>query len=368
MFESQQTGIYQLTEAPVVSDAPLKALAEDGAEMATDVDKDVIVKSHATVLSVLDEAARLGRELAPKIDRIFFVGCGGPNRTMLAVQYWIAHYSTEREVRRFYPAEFLAQNQPRLNERTLVVLGSKSGTTPETVAAAEFLQDKPCITIGITELAEKPLAQAVQTPLLMGEKAPTAAMFMIVAALAGGLLAAKDNWPLQDKLMSSLRALPQVMADTAEIGDRRAVEDARLLKDDRILYHIASGPTFSTAYVFGVCVLMEMQWMHSTALEAAEFFHGPFEIVDQNLPLVLSKTEDPSRPLMDRVERFCKKYTERTFIYDTKDYEMEGVAPEIRGWVGPFVLQAVVRRIAERLSVWHNMPLSTRRDMWKTEY
>jgi len=83
---------------------------------------------------------------------------------------------------------------------------------------------------------------------------------------------------------------------------RSAIEDARLLKDDRILYHIASGPTFSAAYVFGVCVLMEMQWMHSTALEAAEFFHGPFEIVDRTVPLVLFKNEDPSRPLMDRVD------------------------------------------------------------------
>ena len=336
--------------------------------MATDVDKAAVIAAHATTLAALDEAARLGRELAPKIDRIYFIGCGGPNRTMLAVQYWIEQYSKGFEVRRFYPAEFLTQNQPRLDGRTLCILGSKSGTTPETLEAAEFLRDKPCITIGITETADKPLASLVGTAFLMGAKAPVASMFMILSALAGGLMAAKDDWPLADKLMSSLRAMPKVMADTAEIGDARAKEDARLLKDDRILYHVASGPTFSTAYVFGVCVLMEMQWMHSTALEAAEFFHGPFEIVDQNLPLVLLKNEDPSRPLMDRVERFCKKYTERTFIYDSQDYAMEGVAPEIRGMVGPYVLQAVLRRVSERLSVWHNHPLTTRRYMWKTEY
>ena len=168
--------------------------------------------------------------------------------------------------------------------------------------------------------------------------------------------------------MSSLRALPQVMADTAAANEKRSAEEARLYKDDRILYHVAAGPVFSTAYVFGVCVLMEMQWMHSVALEAAEFFHGPFEIVDQNTPLVLMKGEDPSRPLMDRVERFCKKYTERLMIYDSRDYEMKGVDPEIRSIVAPFVLQAALRRVADRLAVWHNHPLSTRRYMWKTDY
>jgi fructoselysine 6-phosphate deglycase len=191
---------------------------------------------------------------------------------------------------------------------------------------------------------------------------------MILTAFVGGLLAGKDKWPLIVKLIPSLRALPQVMADTAEASDGRAKEDARLLKDDRILYHVAAGPVFSTAYVVGVCVLMEMQWMHSVALEAAEFFHGPFEIVDQNTPLILMKGEDPSRPLMDRVERFCNKYTERVFIYDTRDYEMNGIDPEIRPIVGPYVLQAALRRIAVRLAVWHNHPLSTRRYMWKTEY
>ena len=330
---------------------------------------DLVVPGYEGALAALDGAAALGRQLAPEIDRIYFVGCGGPNRVMLSLQYWIEHYSPSLEVRRYFPAEFMTQNPRRLDERTLVVLGSKSGTTSETVDAAEFCKTLPCRTVGVTQTEDLPLAKAVQHPFLMGNTdGAHAAMFMILQAFVGGLLAEKDGWPLQDKLMSSLRALPQVMADTAAANDKRSAEEARIYKDDRILYHVAAGPVFSTAYVFGVCVLMEMQWMHSVALEAAEFFHGPFEIVDQNTPLVLMKGEDPSRPLMDRVERFCKKYTERLMIYDSRDYEMKGIDPEIRPIVAPYVLQAALRRIADRLAVWHAHPLSTRRYMWKTDY
>jgi len=336
--------------------------------MASDVDKAAILKGYEATAGLLDRAATMGGELATKIDRLYLVGCGGPNRAMLTVEYWVEHYSQGIEVRRFFPAEFMTLNPRRLDRRTLVVLGSKSGTTAETVQAAEFVRKRPCHVIAITEKPDTALARGVEMPLLMGEGAGGAAMFMLLQALAGGLLAEKDGWSLFEPLMSSLHALPQVLADVSAANDKRSAEDARLLKGDRILYHVAAGPMFSTAYVWGVCVLMEMQWMHSVPLEAAEFFHGPFEIVDQNTPLVLLKGEDPSRPLMDRVERFCKKHTERLFIYDTKDYEMTGIDPRIRPIVGPNILQAALRRISDRLAVWHNHPLTTRRYMWKTDY
>jgi fructoselysine 6-phosphate deglycase len=336
--------------------------------MASDVDKQAILDSYRAALGLLDTAAARGRALADKIDRIHLVGCGGPNRAMLPVEYWVEHFSSAIEVRRYFPAEFIRLNPKRLDGRTLVVLGSKSGSTPETVQAAEFARARPCHVIGITEKPDSALARAVQDPLLMGAGSGGGSMLMLLLALAGAVMEQRDNWDLFDPLMSSLRNLPQVLADVSAASDRRSAEDARLLKDDRILYHVAGGPMFATAYVWGVCVLMEMQWMHSVPLEAAEFFHGPFEIVDANTPLVLMKGEDPSRPLMERVERFCKKYTERLFIYDTKDYEMPGIDPRIRAIVGPQVLQQALRRISDRLAVWHAHPLTTRRYMWKTDY
>ena len=337
--------------------------------MATDVDTQAIMAGLAEATKVMKDAAAFGREVAGKIDKVYLVGCGAPNRIMLGLEYWIQHLSPSLEVRRYFPAEFMAQNPARFDERTLVLLGSKSGTTPETVAAADFVKDRPCISVGVTQTAELPLARAVHTAFLMGETDQShTGMFMIMQALIGGLLAEKDGWPLHDKLMTSLAALPAAMAETQLGTEARAAEDARLLKDDRNLYHVASGPMFNTAYVIGVCVLMEMQWMHSCPIEAAEFFHGPFEILDETTPFVLMLGEDPSRPLMDRVVRFAKKYTERLFIYDSKDYPMTGIDPEIRGIVAPYIVEAALYRVAARLAVWHNQPLSTRRYMWKTEY
>ncbi len=337
--------------------------------MAEDIDPVGIVTGLQQTTAILPEAFALGRAFARDIDRIYLVAHGSANRAMLGLAYWIEHFSPTLEVRRYFPSEFVSQNPAKLDARTLVLLASKSGTTPETVAAAEFLRDRPCATVAFTLTAERKLARLVQTALLAGETSESfVALFMLMQAVVGGILSGRGEWTLGERLVGSLSRLPQAVADAAVANDRRAAEDARIYKDDRILYHVASGPGFTTAYVFGVCILMEMLWLHSYPIEAAEFFHGPFEIVDRNTPLVLILGEDPSRPLMERVVRFCKKYTERLMIYDSRDFVMADIDPEIRPIVAPYILQAALKRLALRLSVWHGQPLSTRRYMWKTEY
>jgi len=137
---------------------------------------------------------------------------------------------------------------------------------------------------------------------------------------------------------------------------------------DDSIYHVASGPGFTTAYVFGVCILMEMLWLHSYPIEAAEFFHGPFEIVDKQTPLILITGEDPSRPLMERVTTFCDTYAGRMMNYDSRAFTMKGIDPEIRPIVAPYILQAALKRFSAHLSVLRNQPLTTRRYMWKVAY
>jgi fructoselysine 6-phosphate deglycase len=337
--------------------------------MATDIDKKAIIQQLKYASKEIFGAESIGRKHADKIDRIYLVGCGAPNRIMLGLQYWLEHFSPSIDVRRYFPAEFLTLNPPSLDNRTLVLMGSKSGTTPETVEAANFLKNKPCITVAVTQTRKVPLAQAVQHAFLLGDLGEWHnGMFMVMQALIGGVLDGKKQWSIQEKLMRSLENVPRLLAETKVLNEQRTIEEARLYHKDRIIYQVASGPMFGEAYVFGVCTLMEMQWMHSYPIEAAEFFHGPFEIVDQNTPLVLMLGEDPSRPLMERVVRFCKKYTERLIIYDSRDMPMPGIDKEIRGIIAPLVLGACLERFSEHLAVWHNHPLTTRRYMWKTEY
>jgi fructoselysine 6-phosphate deglycase len=339
------------------------------ASVVIDFNQEAFVGSLEASVHALGAAEQLGRQLADRIDRIYFVSCGAPNRIMLGLQYWLEHYSSTLEVRRYFPAEFMHSDPPRLDARTLVVLASKSGTTQETIAASRFFADKPCLTVGVTQTSDQPLAQNVQHALLMGATDEAYfGCFMLLQALTGAILAERERWPLQEKSMNSLAALPRVLAQSAAASDARGAEEARLYEHDRVLYLLASGPMFTAAYVLGVCVLAESQWMHCLPVEAAEFFHGPFECIDASTPILLMLGEDPSRPQMERALRFCKRYSERLLVYDSKDFTMTGIDPEVRAIVAPYVIGIAAERIAANLSVWHQQPLTTRRYMWKTEY
>ncbi|MDA8048632.1 MAG: SIS domain-containing protein [Rhodospirillales bacterium] len=337
--------------------------------MSPDLDPTGIIEGLAGSVASVSEAMALGQSLAPATDRLFLVAAGSSNRAMLGLEYWLERCSPSLEVRRYFPAEFTAKAPRRLDKGTLVLLASKSGATPETVAAAEFLHRLPCQTVAFTQSADSPLARTVETHFLIGPTAESfTGIFMVMQSLAGGLLAAKDGWPDAGRLRDSLNALPEAIAAAASEADARAAADAHALRDDRILYHVASGPGFTTAYVFGVCVLMEMLWIHSYPIEAAEFFHGPFEVVERDTPLVLILGEDPSRPLMERVLAFCRRHAERLFVYDSRNFAMPGVDARIRPIVAPYVLQAALKRVAVHLSRLHRHPLSTRRYMGKTDY
>lgn len=338
--------------------------------MATDIDRQAFLSSLEQALSEKDKAAKLGTELAQKgIKRVFLVGCGAPNREMGAIKYWMDRDMKSLETHLYFPAELINQAPAKLGADSLVILASHSGTTPEIVAAAEFLKSYGCPVVGVTQHADSPLAQNVPYPLLYGKSDHGYyAKFIIIMALLATLMDGVEGWPLCDKVMKSLDALPSAQLDAMEAHEKQATEDARLYKDDDFVMVMGSGPTYANAYVFGVCILMEMQWMRTFTGEAAEFFHGPFEVVDQNTPVLLFMGEDPSRPISERVLRFCKKFTERIMLYDSTQFEMKGIDPEVRAIFAPFILEAAASRFAEHLAVWHNHPLSTRRYMWKFEY
>ena len=338
--------------------------------MAVDIDRKAFLESLELALKVKDDAAKLGAELAKKgIRRVYMIGCGAPNREFGTIKYWIDQTAQKLDTYVYFPAEFLNATPARLDEHTMVLLGSHSGTTPEIIQVAEFLKDKPVVTVGITQKADSPLAQKVQNPLIYGESDNGYdAKFMISLALMAAMMKEIENWELYDAVMQGINALPSAMVDTQEAVEQRTIEEARIYKDDDYMMVLGAGPCFATAYVLGVCVLMEMQWMHTYACESAEFFHGPFEAIDETSPLIIFLGEDPSRPQTERVVRFAKKFTERLMIYDSKDYEMKGIAPSVRGIFAPFILQAATGRFTAHLAVWHKHPLSTRRYMWQFPY
>lgn len=311
-----------------------------------------------------------GVALSDEIKRVYFIGCGAPNRLMKALQFWIESLSASLEVRTYFPADFMDINPPRLDVQTLVILASKSGSTQEVVEAAKFLQNKPCQTLAVTQSDDSPLAQNVKQCLYFG-KADDAyfSCYMTMQALTAGLLAKRYEFNEVEPLLSELARLPEYLQKAAAQTDEKAKTVATKLAKEPCIYHISSGPAFTSAYVLGVCILSESQWSHNIPLEAAEFFHGPFESFDQSTPFILYMGDDSTREQVERVKRFAERYLKNYYIFDSRDYPyINDSYPLAKAMIMPYVLGYAAERVATHISTMNQQPLSSRKYMWKVEY
>lgn len=332
-------------------------------------DAPVYRASLAGARARLAEAEALGRSLARKAKRLVFIGCGASDRLMAVAHYWAELHAQALDLRRYFPAEVMVMDPPVFDADTVVLLASKSGTTAETVAAARWLKDRPCTTVAVTEQPGSPLAQAASTALTFGVTDQAYyATYMVAQAFVLGLLDERERWPLAAPLRTGLAALPDALVAAIQANEVRNAEFARSYHDSANIYVTGAGACFSTAYVFAVCVLMEMQWLHAQPIQGAEFFHGPFEIVTEKTPVIALVGEDPSRPLAQRVVRFCERFKTGLMVYDSADATMPGVPREARAVLSPFVLQCSLTRLAAGLADLRNHPLATRRYMGKVEY
>ncbi len=333
--------------------------------------RNELIDQFSSALLHISYAKQLGEELSEKgINRIIFTGCGAPYYMTRILTYWGQKYAVNTDIRLYQAIELVNQNPVSIDEKTLVILSSHSGTTRETLDAAKFLQSKPCITLSITQEKLSPLGSATMHTLPYGITTQGYfSSFILAQTLFSALLNEREkDWNLHEKLMESLPNLPSALADAKEENLEVSAVQARVLAGEKLLYVLGAGPMFTTAYVFAACFLMEMQWLHAHALTAADFFHGPLEVVDKTTPILVLVGEDPSRSEGERLKRFCGQYAGSSFVYDSRNFEMEGIHPDIRPIVAPFILDSALTGLVEELAVLRNHPMTTRRYMGKVAY
>lgn len=305
------------------------------------------------------------------IENVFFVACGGSSAIMYASKYAMDREAKILNAHLYSSNEFIYRNPAQLGKNSLVILCSHSGTTPETVEAAKFARTKGALAISLSFDVESPLAKESDFVLKYewGKEANAfATNYSVLYQLVFGVLKTVENNDKFDLIESSLEQLQSVYEKASSQTHTKAVEFGQQYKDEKTIYTMASGSNYGVAYSFAICILMEMQWIHSHALHAGEYFHGPFEIIDEETPFIILLGLDETRHLEERALEFSRRYGNKLVVLDAKDYDFSGINEEVKGYIAPLVLNYVLREYAEQLAEARNHPLSTRRYMWKVEY
>ncbi|MFC7395466.1 SIS domain-containing protein [Scopulibacillus cellulosilyticus] len=298
--------------------------------------------------------------LASGIDQVYFVGCGGSRAIMEPVKLILDKYSS-------IPAdaytgwEFVNRAPERLNERAAVVLASHSGTTEEVLKSLDLAKERGAKTISFS-LNDTPLQKGAENSLVYNTPAVNLAKLFMSYLVTTQLVIQSGNKAFGEELWQALSALPEKLQEIINVTEERGKALAKQYKDKKGYYLVATGMLAGLAYQFKVCTLLEMQWIHASHINAGEFRHGPFEIVEEGQPMIFLLGTDESRPVAERALNFANRYKADTIVFDLKEL------PEIHPYLAPFGVHIALQWFAWHLAQERDHPLPTRRYMWKVEY
>lgn len=299
------------------------------------------------------------------IDNVLLVGAGGTYAQMWPYEF-LARQRSTLSVRSVIAAELIEAGDALLGERTLVVVTSVTGTTDDVIRALEYVQRFGAKTVAFTGYPTSPIALNVDHALISEPK--TWPFDMQLLLLVGRLLHRRGEFDGYPALADELQKLPDVLVAAAEQAEPVAVAFAEAHRDTDYYFLIGGGPLWGFTYLYSMCILEEMQWLRTTRVNSAEFFHGSLELLEEDTAVIVFQGEDETRPLTTRAEAFAKRISNDVSVFDTRDYALEGFSPENRAFIAPIVLDTVMGRVSKHLERVRGHSLDLRRYYRVMEY
>lgn len=292
------------------------------------------------------------------IDNVLLVGSGGTYAQAWPYEYLARRFS-KLPIRAVISRELIESGDAWLGENTLAVFMSVSGTTEDVILAIDYVKSRGATTLAFTGVPESPIAQNVHHSLTSAPKTwPFDPQLLL---LVGRIMHARGEFPGYESLADELAGLPDAVIDAAKAAEEQATAFAEANKDTDYHFLIGGGPLWGFTYLYSMCILEEMQWLRTTRVNAAEFFHGSLELLEEDTSVIVFQGEDETRPLTDRAEAFAKRISKNVTVFDTRNYELKGFSPENRALIAPIVLDAVMGRVSKHLERVRDHSLDLRR-------
>ncbi|MEW1841344.1 SIS domain-containing protein [Nonomuraea angiospora] len=317
-------------------------------------------------LSQVTSAVGLRPRIEELVDRlvdegfkhVLLVGAGGTYAQMWPYEH-LARRASTLDVRAAIAAELIVSGDARLGEDTVAIFTSVSGTTDDTIRAIEYCKSKGAFTVSFTGHPDSPVATKVDAALVSQPK--TWPFDMQLLLFMTRLLARRGEFDGYEKFAAEFEGIPQILVEVAKQAEPVAAAFAEAHKGSDYHFLVGGGNLWGFTYLYSMCILEEMQWLRTTRVHSAEFFHGSLELVEEDTSVIIFQGEDETRPLTDRAEAFARRVSKDVTVFDTRDYPLTGISPEFRGLLAPLVLDTVMSRVSKHLERVRDHSLDLRR-------
>jgi glucosamine--fructose-6-phosphate aminotransferase (isomerizing) len=195
----------------------------------------------------------------------------------------------------------------------IVVVITQSGETADTIAAQREALNRGARTIAISNVIESTIAREASAPLFTHagpEKAVPAtksfsAQLTVLYLLA--LFLARKRGRMTSEVtrthLNALGAIPDAIETSLPVWDEQAALCARKTREAKALLFLGRGVHYAIGRE-GALKLKETSYVQAEGMPAGELKHGPFALIDENLPTIFLATRDEADP--DSMLRYHK--------------------------------------------------------------
>ena len=327
--------------------------------------------------SIALNASALGEALAARaangnqISEVFLVACGGSLVDLYPARFFLASESRRLRADLYTANEFVHAVPKALGDRSIVIVCSHGGSTPESVEAAQIAKARGSLTVTLTHNESSEIAAFADHNVVYEWGAESSVQnnpMAITLALSLDILQHTEGYPHYRDFRNAMQQIDGVVAAARSKVRKRVGAFAQTYRNEKLFYVLSSGASYGHAYGFAICSLMEMQWLHASAIHSGEFFHGPFEITDKQTNFIVLMNEGRTRPLDQRVIAFLERYAQNYEVVDARELGI-GVLPQsVVDYFNPILFYSVMCDYREALARIRDHPLETRRYMGKVKY
>lgn len=297
------------------------------------------------VENVADELAKEG------YSNIFLLGMGGTEFELEQFVYFIKRLS-KASVYAANAADINIVHPNELTKDSLVITASASGDTVEIVKAAKWMKEEGIRVVAFTKHEGnlgKIASHVIERNAVTGQCEYS---YLLEAFLIYRLLYHRGEFPNYDRFADQLKDTFKNLVGIRKCFEDKADDFAKQLYDKPLTIFTGSGPLWGETLLFSMCILEEMQWRRIRPVTSSQFFHGTLELVQSDVPVFIIKGEDEYRAEDQRVEDFCLKINAPHVVFDTKEFAFDGLDPEFRVLVSPWIATAL---LTERLAVHYEV-------------
>lgn len=320
-------------------------------------DEAKVRQDHQNGVDMIPEVEKVVGQICDEgYDNIFLFGIGGTLLYAGQIMHTAKQLGCSLPLYLENATDFLYEGNKKFTKNSVVVIASLSGNTIEVEAAIDKAHEVGARVIGYVEVPESPLAKKVDhlVTTVGGEYYWWYTVVLRFMKNAG-------EFDAYDKLTSQMKNLPDAVVQIYKDADEEMKNYAEKYCDEPITYLVGSGNLEDWAVCYGMCIMEEMQWMRTRPISAANFFHGTLEVIERDIPVILIKGEDKTRPEMDRVEKFVNRVSAKVTVFDTKKFALPGIDEEFRGVLSPIVMRSAFMRLNVHLEHCRRHPIDIRR-------